>query len=47
VYFGRKHSWQELKARGLMIDPQAADYDAIRMGLREEVLRLKETLGGK
>jgi long-chain acyl-CoA synthetase len=47
VYFGRKHSWQELKARGLMIDPQAADYDAIRLGLREEVLRLKETLGGK
>jgi long-chain acyl-CoA synthetase len=47
VYFGRKHSWQELKAQGLKVDPQAADYDAIRLGLREEVLRLKETLGGK
>jgi long-chain acyl-CoA synthetase len=47
VYFGRKHSWQELKARGLKVDPQATDYDAIRLGLREEVLRLKETLGGK
>jgi long-chain acyl-CoA synthetase len=47
VYFGRKHSWQELKERGLMIDPQAMDYDAIRLGLRQEVLKLKETLGGK
>jgi long-chain acyl-CoA synthetase len=47
VYFGRKHSWQELKARGLEVDPQATDYDAIRLGLREEVLRLQETLGGK
>lgn len=45
--FGRKHSWQELKARGLKIGPKATDYDAIRLGLREEVLRLKETLGGK
>jgi len=47
VYFGRKHSWQELKARGLKVNPQATDYDAIRLGLREEVLRLKESLGGK
>jgi 1-acyl-sn-glycerol-3-phosphate acyltransferase len=47
VYFGRKHSWQELKAQGLKVNPQATDYDAIRLGLREEVLRLKETLGGK
>ena len=47
VYFGRKHSWQELKAQGLKVDPQATEYDAIRLGLREEVLRLKEALGGK
>ena len=47
VFFGRKHSWQELKAQGLKVNPQATDYDAIRLGLREEVLRLKETLGGK
>ena len=47
VIFGRQHSWQELKARGLEIDPDASDYDAIRLGLREEVLRLKEALEGK
>jgi long-chain acyl-CoA synthetase len=47
VVFGREHSGEELKARGLEIDPDAADYDAIRVGLREEVLRLKETLEGK
>ena len=47
VYFGRKHSWQELKAQGLMVDPQATDYDAIRLGLREEVLKLKRNSEGK
>ena len=45
VFFGRKHSWQELKAQGLKVNPQATDYDAIRLGLREEVLRLKEKKG--
>jgi len=47
VVFGREHSWEELKARGLEVNPDAADYDAIRVGLREEVLKLKEALGGK
>jgi long-chain acyl-CoA synthetase len=46
VIFGREHSWQELKARGLEAAPGAADYDAIRVGLREEVLGLKKTLEG-
>jgi len=44
VVFGREYSWEELKARGLEVDPNAADYDAIRVGLREEVLRLKKSL---
>jgi long-chain acyl-CoA synthetase len=44
VVFGREHSWEELKKRGLEIDPAAADYDAISLGLREEVLRLQEEL---
>jgi long-chain acyl-CoA synthetase len=47
VIFGREHSWEELKARGLEVDPDATDYDAIRVGLREEVLRLKKALGAK
>ena len=47
VMFGGEHSWQELKDRGLEVAPGAADYDAIRLGLREEVLRLKQALGGK
>ena len=42
VVFGREHSWEELQERGLEIDPAAADYDAISLGLRQEVLRLKE-----
>jgi long-chain acyl-CoA synthetase len=41
VVLGRQHSWQELKARGLELHPKASDYDAIRRGLRQEVLRLK------
>lgn len=44
VVFGRQHSWQELKARGLEIDPNASEYDAIGLGLRQEVLQLKERL---
>ena len=47
VVFGREHSWQELKERGLRVDPDAADYDAIRVGLREEVLRLKRVMEGQ
>jgi long-chain acyl-CoA synthetase len=45
VIFGREHSWEELKARGLEVDPDATDYDAIRVGLREEVVSLKQRLG--
>ena len=41
LVFGRGHSWEELQARGLEVDPGAPDYDAISLGLREEVLRLK------
>ncbi|MEW6659897.1 MAG: AMP-binding protein [Thermodesulfobacteriota bacterium] len=44
VVFGREHSWEELKQRGLKIAPDADDYDAISIGLRQEVLRLKEEL---
>ncbi len=44
VLFGREHSWEELKKRGLEVDPDASDYDAVSLGLREEVLRLKEEL---
>jgi 1-acyl-sn-glycerol-3-phosphate acyltransferase len=47
VIFGREYSCQELKARGLELDPEASDYDAIRLGLRQEVLRLKEVLQEK
>ena len=41
VIFGRAHSWEELKERGLKVVPEASDYDAISLGLRQEVLRLK------
>jgi long-chain acyl-CoA synthetase len=41
VVFGRGHSWEELQERGLEIAPAASDYDAVSLGLREEVLRLK------
>ncbi len=44
VVFGRGHSWEELRERGHEIDPAAADYDAVTLGLREEVLRLKDEL---
>ncbi|MCK9376078.1 MAG: AMP-binding protein [Syntrophobacterales bacterium] len=44
LIFGREYAWQELKARGLEVNPNAADYDAIRIGLREEVLKLKRAL---
>jgi long-chain acyl-CoA synthetase len=47
VIFGREHSWQELKAKGLELAPEASDYDAISLGLRQEVLRLKGALQGK
>ncbi len=41
IIFGREHSWEELKARGLEIGPEAGDYEAVSLGLRAEVLRLK------
>ncbi|MFZ5448392.1 MAG: AMP-binding protein [Thermodesulfobacteriota bacterium] len=47
VIFGRPHSWEELKEQGLKIAPDSSDYDAIGVGLRQEVLRLKESLEGK
>jgi long-chain acyl-CoA synthetase len=47
VVFGREYSWEELKERGLEVSPDATDNDAIRVGLREEVLRLKNTLRGE
>ncbi|MCX5891949.1 MAG: 1-acyl-sn-glycerol-3-phosphate acyltransferase, partial [Deltaproteobacteria bacterium] len=46
VIFGRDYSWQELQARGLELDPGASDYDAISLGLREAVLKLKKELEG-
>jgi len=47
IIFGREYSWEELKARGLEIDPGASDYNAVSLGLREEVLKLKRELTGK
>jgi hypothetical protein len=44
VLFGRAHSWEELKERGLKVVPEASDYDAISLGLRQEVLRLEKVL---
>jgi len=43
VVFGRKFSWKELQKQGLEMDPAASAYDAISLGLREEVLRLKDS----
>jgi hypothetical protein len=43
VVFGREHSWEELQERGKEIDPAASDYEAVSLGLREEVLRLKDS----
>lgn len=42
VVFGREHSWQELQERGVALNPGASDYDAIGIGLRQEVLRLRD-----
>jgi len=47
VVFGREHSWEELKQRGLELSPGAGDYDAISIGLRQEVLRLEEGPGAR
>ncbi len=47
VIFGRGYSWEELRDRGLREAPEASDYDAISLGLRQEVLRLQEGLAGK
>jgi 1-acyl-sn-glycerol-3-phosphate acyltransferase len=44
IIFGREHSWEELKTRGLEIDPEAVDYEAVSLGLRAEVLQLKVEL---
>lgn len=46
VHFGRPHSWQELRDRGLELDPNLGEYDAVALGLREEVLRLGPGEGG-
>jgi len=43
VVCGREFSWQELKERGLQVEPEASDYDAVSLGLRQEVLRLKDS----
>ncbi len=47
VIFGRGYSWEELRDRGLREAPEASDYEAISLGLRQEVLRLQEGLAGK
>jgi hypothetical protein len=47
VFFGREHSWQELKERGFKVTPDASDYDAIRVGLREAVIQLEKVSGGR
>lgn len=44
VVFGRQHSWEELKERGLQLAPDADDYGAVSLGLRQEVLRLQAEL---
>jgi long-chain acyl-CoA synthetase len=47
LIFGREYSWEELKEKGLKIDSEASDYDAVSLGLREEVINLKRELTGK
>jgi len=47
VIFGQAHSWEDLKEQGLKMAPEASDYEAISLGLRQEVLRLKEVLDRK
>jgi long-chain acyl-CoA synthetase len=44
VMFGREFAAEELAAAGRQIKPGASTYDAIILGLRQEVLRLKEEL---
>jgi hypothetical protein len=40
VIFGREYSAAELKETGLAVKSDARDYEAIALGLREEVARL-------
>ncbi len=44
VVFGEQFSWRQLRENGLGIAPGASDYDAISLGLRAEVIKLKEAL---
>jgi len=44
VIFGRYYLFGELKEKGLKINSSAEDYEAISIGLREEVLSLKKEL---
>jgi hypothetical protein len=40
VVFGREHTALELKEVGLKVKPDIRDYEAIALGLREEVAKL-------
>lgn len=44
VLFGEQYLSDELKEKGLSINSNAEDYEAISIGLREEVLRLKKKI---
>lgn len=44
VVFGRAHTAQELREAGLKVKPKARDYEAIALGLREEMARLERDL---
>jgi long-chain acyl-CoA synthetase len=46
VIFGREYTAAELKETGLKVKADARDYEAITLGLREEVARLRDLASG-
>jgi hypothetical protein len=46
IIFGREFSAAELEEIGLAVKPEAPTYEAIILGLRQEVLKLRSELLG-
>jgi long-chain acyl-CoA synthetase len=44
VIFGARHSAEDLERKGNAVDPESRGYEAISLGLRQEVLELKHRL---
>jgi len=42
VIFGKKYTPQELKVKGLKLDKEADDYQAISLGIKEEIRNLRQ-----